>query len=794
MTVSNTGSRRLRRLAALAAAGMVLAAAATAGLLAVTLRGSLPLLDGAHPLPGLSSPVEVTRDALGIPTIRGTSRLDVARATGFVQAQDRFFQMDLLRRAAAGELAALVGPAAVGADRAVRIHRFRSRARAVIENRPADSRALLEAYAEGVNAGLRALGTRPFEYLLLRAEPEPWTVEDSVLVVYAMFLQLHDSRGGYESTLGILHERMPAALAEFLAPIGNSWDAPIEGAPWPAVPIPGPDVFDLRGGSPVAVNPDPAESRLAPGSNNWAIDGSRAAGGRPIVANDMHLDIQVPNTWYRSSLAFPDPRDGAPRTVTGVSLPGTPAITQGSNGRVAWGFTNAYVDTVDVVLVEIDPQDSERYRIRGGSKAFDRRRETIVVRGSAPVEIEVVETVWGPLVAPDRAIRWTAHDLEASGMDFGPIELARSLDEAFDAAPAVGIPPQNLVLADDAGHIGWTICGRLPRRVGFDGRLPASWADGSRRWEGWLDATEMPRVVDPPAGRVWTANARVVSGDALARLGDGGYDLGARAGQIRDGLAALSSATPADMLRVQLDDRALFMTRWRDLLLAALTPEACAARPGRGEMRRLVESWGARASADSAGYRLVRAFRSRCHEQVLGALLDSCVKADPAFAIRELTQAEDAVFRLATERPSHLLNPKYRSWDEQLLAVADLVLDELEKGGRPLAERTWGERNTTKIRHPLSAALPILSRWLDMPAEPLPGDWHMPRVQGASFGASERMAVSPGREAEGYYHMPCGQSGHPLSPYYSAGHEAWARGEATPFLPGKAEHTLRLEP
>lgn len=718
----------------------------------------------------------------------------MARATGYVHAQDRFFQMDLLRRNAAGELSALVGPATVGSDRAMRLHRFRSRAREIVAGMAPDTRAILEAYAAGVNAGIRALAARPFEYWILRAEPAPWTPEDSILVIDAMFLQLHDSRGAYETTLGILQDRMPAAIAAFVAPIGTSWDAPLLGDPWPSSPIPGPEVLDLRGTAPVAVRHDDAEPSPVYGSNNWALAGATAADGRPIVANDMHLDIQVPNIWYRASLVFPDPRDGALRTVTGVSLPGTPSITQGSNGRLAWGFTNAYVDAVDVVLVETDPADPSRYRVPGGFRSFDRRRETIEVKGAAPVELELTETIWGPLVAPGRAIRWTAHDAEAVGMNFEPIEQARSVDEAFEAASSVGIPPQNLVAADDAGHIGWTLCGRLPKRVGFDGRLPTSWADGTRRWDGWLAGPEVPRVVDPPSGRIWTANARVVSGEALARVGDGGYDLGARAGQIRDDLEALAAATPEGMLRIQLDDRARFLARWRDLLLSVLTPEACGGRPGRAEMRRLVEAWGARAAIDSAGYRLVRAFRARCHEEILGALLDACVKADPAFAIRELNQAEDAVYRLAAERPPHLLNPARATWDACLLAVADRVVDELAKDGRPLASRTWGERNTARIRHPLSAAIPALSRWLDMPAEALPGDTHMPRVQGATFGASQRMAVSPGRETAGYYHAPCGASGHPLSPYYRAGHEAWTKGIPTPFLPGPTEHTLSLAP
>jgi penicillin amidase len=374
---------------------------------------------------------------------------------------------------------------------------------------------------------------------------------------------------------------------------------------------------------------------------------------------------------------------------------------------------------------------------------------------------------------------------------------AGSLDEAQALAPEVGIPHQNFVVADASGRVGWTIIGRIPRRVGHDGAVPVSWADGRSGWDGWLAPEEYPRVVDPPAGRIFTANARVVGGDKLAKVGVGGYDLGARQGQIRDGLLALDRASEDDMLRVQLDDRALFLARWQQLLLGVLTPQAVAKDPRRAEARRLVEAWGGRASIDSVGYRVVRAFRDRVRDLALDPLLAPARAKDPK-RLRPGTAPnarwEGPVWALVTERPPHLLDPRYSSWDALLLTAADTVLEELTKDGRRLAERTWGERNTTLIRHPLSRAVPPLGGFLDMPHEPLPGDSHLPRFQSPSAGASERFAVSPGREELGYFHMPCGQSGHPLSPHYGDGHAAWARGERMPFLPGPAVHVLTLVP
>jgi penicillin amidase len=377
------------------------------------------------------------------------------------------------------------------------------------------------------------------------------------------------------------------------------------------------------------------------------------------------------------------------------------------------------------------------------------------------------------------------------------METVGSLDEAQALAPEVGIPNQNYVVADAAGRIGWTIIGRIPRRFGHDGSVPVSWADGTKGWNGWLAAAEQPRVVDPPGGRLWTANARVVGGEKLAKVGVGGYDLGARQGQIRDGLLALDKASEDDMLRIQLDDRALFLARWQRLLLDVLAPEALAADARRAEARRLVEGWGGSASVGSAGYRVVRAFRERVRGLVLDPLLAPARARDgkrlrPGSAPNP--RWEGPVWAILAARPAHLLDTRFPSWDALLLEAADKALAELTEDGRALAGRTWGERNTTLIQHPLSRAVPWLGRYLDMPRQPLPGDNHMPRFQSPSAGASERFAVSPGREELGYFHMPGGQSGHPLSPHYADGHAAWAKGEKTPFLPGPAVHVLTLVP
>jgi penicillin amidase len=804
-------------------------------------RASLAQLDGTRPIAGLTAAVKVERDRLGIPSIRGATREDVARALGFLHAQDRFFQMDLARRRAAGELSALVGVRALALDREIRIHRFRAEAHRAVDLLTPSSRRIADAYTDGVNNGLAALGAPPFEYLLLRQQPEPWKDEDSLLVVLSMFITLQDTDGSYESALGTMHDVLPEQMFAFLAPKGTEWDAPVTGEAFSTPPIPGPDVYNLRARRagrttlplperpprvqiPTTDSPLPrtaaatvrppwdldfgswelgvAAEREALGSNNWAVSGALTADGNAIVANDMHLFIRVPNTWYRASMEWPDAAaPSEPHRLVGVTLPGVPALVTGSNTHIAWGFTNTYADWGDLVELETDPANPDRYRTPDGWRAFERFDETIAITGEAAQHQQATWTIWGPLLGPDhrgrlRAYAWVAHSAERLATTVTPLESAHTIEEAFDEVNGVGIPGQNLVVADRTGRIGWTVYGAIPRRVGLDGVLPSSWADGSRRWQGWLERGEYPRILDPPGGRIWTANARVVGGDMLARLGDGSYEVGARARQIHERLMARDRFTVRDMLTIQMDASSEFLDRWRQFLLDALTPATLQGHADRADLRQILEhGWTGRAAPDSAAYAFVHRFRDLASERVIAFVLSECYEADPTFDYATVRRREGPIWRMVTEKPPHLLDPQYATWDEMILSTIDQVITEAKgKDSEPLNERRWSEYNVPAFRHPLSDAIPFGRRWLDMPMRPLAGDLYTIQVHSGSLGASERMVVSPGHEAEGIMHMPTGQSGHPLSPFYSNSHDAWVNGEPTPFLPGPAEHTLTLTP
>jgi penicillin G amidase len=771
------------------------------------LRASLPRLAGSLREPGLTATVSITRDSLGVPTITATDRVDLAFATGFVHAQDRYFQMDLSRRLAAGELAELFGPVALAQDRNTRLFRFRALAREVIAQAAPEQRAVVEAYTRGVNAGLARLTSRPWEYWVLRQRPVSWVPEDTVLVEYAMWWDLQANGLRREILRREINTRLRGAdcaagwkcVLAFLYPAGTSWDAP-DSVPGAAqrtadAPLPAAEVLDVRGGP--AAGPAGAARLTDAGSNSWAVAGRLTASGAALVANDMHLAQRVPPVWYRARLRTLA-GVGAPLDLNGVTLPGAPLLVAGSNGHVAWGFTNSYGDWLDVERLGCDGAAPRTVHTDAGDVALRVLREEIRVQGKAAFELQVRSGPAGVLLRadPDEHVcwfgAWLAQLPAATNMNLMTLERATTVAEVLRLAPAIGIPHQNLVVGDAQGHIAWTIAGRIPEDSG---------AARAHAVSAWTTASDHPRIVDPPAGRIWTANARVaaeprqqelIGGDKVA-LGVE-YDLGARAGQVRDDLYALSgSITAADMLRIQLDDRAQFLARWRVLLLSVLDAAAIREHPQRARFRSLVAQWDGHAGTESVGYRLVRAW----HDGVQGAawqMLLTALKVPAADAFAPPAQFEGPLWRMVTAQPLNLLARPYSGWPQFLLAQVDAASTDLLHSCAALADCTWGRYNTVRVQHPLSHALPWLAPLLDMPTVELPGDHDMPRVQQGAFGASERFAVSPGRETEGYFHMPGGQSGHPLSPYYRAGFMQWARGEPLPFLPGAAEHTLTLTP
>ena len=799
----------------------------------LSLRGSLPPVDGNLRVPDLAAPVIVERDANGVPTIRAESREDAARALGFLHGQDRFFQADLYRRQPAGELAALVGKAAVGVDRRWRPFRLRRVAEEAYRAQPEEIRRALAAYADGMNAGLASLRVRPFEYLLLRERPAPWRPEDSILVLLTMYLTLENPFGGQDIARAELLRVLPPELVSFVEDEEAPWSAPVLGEPAEPRPVPGPDVLDLRAELRAIAEERrrkeeerreeaaPGDSAAAPGvpfpllvgSNAWAVAGTRTRDGRAILANDMHLPIEIPNTWYRANVVVRSPGAEGLRLV-GLFLPGTPWMVVGTNGRVAWGFTALEDDWSDVVEL-VQPEEGDGNGRAGGDTGeengeppppagwigpdgslhrFRVVRETIEVAHGEPVEIEVRETPWGPAVpAGDRwyARLWGAARPDGLDATVARFETASSVPELLDLGARAGLPHLNLLAADAEGHVGWVPTGRIPRRIGFDGSLPARSTDPGVGWDGWLPPDDRPRVLDPPGGLLWSANQRMTDDAHAGSLPNRSGAHPVRAWQIAQRLRELPVADERAMLGIQLDDRVFLYDGWREILLAALDEEACRNDADRREFRRLVAEWKGHASVDSAGFRLLNTFYWETWRIVHGALHDLAVARG---ARGGPWLSEPALRRIVLERPEHLLPPAYDTWDALLVDAVDRAIRRLRERepDAPLASFTWGRVNVFQMCHPFSGLVPGLSRLLDLPPTPLPGWRWVPRVQTPGGGASERLVVAPGHEEDGILHLPGGISGHPLSPWYAAGHEDWVRGRPSPLLPGPPEHRVTL--
>lgn len=763
------------------------------------IRASLPQLDGTLQLPGVQQSLEISRDERGTVTLAGENRLDLARGLGWVHAQERFFEMDLTRRSAAGELSALFGEKALERDRQRRVHRLRARLTERFKTLPAPEQALLQAYTDGVNAGLHALPVRSWQYLLLRATPQDWTPVDSLLVISEMYfmLQANSFEAGLERVL--VREKAGEAMYQWLYPRGGRWDAPLDGSQVAAAVMPSAADLDLRvgrkksgttdlatGGQVVRVevpsflsNAESGDPGLGEqpviGSNNWAVAGSRTLHGGAILADDMHLGLGVPSIWFRAQFQFG--QGSAAVRAAGVTLPGLPALIVGSNGHVAWGFTNAYGQWFDWVEVPANAK-------------LTRHDEVLQVHGGAAQSFVVEELEGAPVVAVEDkrrfALHWVAHEGEAYSLALDEMLTARHVSEALSVAQRAGMPHQNLMAADREGQIGWTIAGRLWSQRGIEatqGRL----AEVSQMRHTWLKPDAYPQVLSPAKGQLWTANNRQLGGELAERLGDGGFDLGARAQQIRDRLSERPRHDEASVGEIHLDDEARFMRTWANRFQTLLKNH-----PDHAALAQLLGQWNGRADADQVAYRLVRTARLN----TLNVLWMSWTRPflgerqdDEKHRIRWRNQFEYSVVQALDEQPAHLLPVDHASWDALLLAQLDAAAKEMSADG-PMAQATWGRQNSSRIQHVLAKAIPPLSRWLDMPSGPQSGDTNMPHVAGPAFGQSQRLVVSPGREENGWLSMPGGQSGHPLSPYYGAGHDDWVQARHTPLLAGPAQHRM----
>ncbi len=788
----------LRTLFRFLAAALVVTTVIGAGLLLVLRYRSTPPVDGVIPVAGLKAPVTISFDRFSVPIIRAASRRDAYAALGFVTARERLFQMDLMRRNAAGRLAEVIGRVALASDIRQRNLGLNRTAKRIVEDLPDAHKEVLQSYVDGLNHAIAQIDLLPPEFLILGYRPEPWRMEDSVLVALGMFQVLSISESD-ERMLSVMAETLPAEVVAFLTPDTDRYTQTFDGdskSRWPIRPIP---VEALA-----ALQKQPNDSEISGmvdagaavvGSNNWAVNGARTADGRAILANDMHLPLAVPNVWYRATIRY------AGVDLAGITLPGVPLLIAGSNGHVAWGFTSALADDLDLVTLQLDQARPDQYRTPEGWKLFTTLSETIDVKGDLSVSLQRRMTVWGPvaqraLMHRPIAIHWTA--LQPGGVDFGLLEMERAatVEQAVTIMNRSGLPVMNVALADDNGHIAWTLTGKIPRRRGLDGATSRVWRDSRIGWSGMIPPDQLPRLIDPPSGYLATANNRTVGIDYPYPIGHN-FASGFRAYRINKRLSTMDRITEQDLFALQLDTATDFYEFYRSLALSVLSEQAIRSSPELAAVREHLAAWDGKADVVSQGLGLLTFYRQALADAIFPTFLNACRQADPHFRYRWF-KMDSPLQQILTQRPLQILPrpDRYRDWDALLLSV-------LESSVRTLKQRNsvdrldslhWGTVNRTEIRHPFSDAIPFLGRLLDMPEEELAGCSHCVRVARHRHGASERLVVAPGHPEDGILHMPAGQSGNPLSEHYADQQYYWVKGLPLPFVSDEARHQLTLVP
>ena len=782
----------------------------------ISLRLSLPALDGNSATYHVNAPTELSRDGLGHAVINAGDIFDAAYALGFAHAQDRFFQMDLQRRAASGSLSQWVGDVALDIDKKARFHQFEKRAKAVFKSLPSTQQELLVRYAHGVNDALNEYTLPPFEYLAAGVDIKQWQPTDSILVIYSMYLDLQGTQVELDLAREALLSTFGNDIYSFITQPSN-YQAALDASEIPLLEAEIPDYpATLRTltnqqkngsgqksseqstelGSNASISTTSTSTTLTTktasnsknnntaiaraqysgtelpdiGSNNWAVTGSHTATGAGLLANDMHLGLRVPIIWYRAQLNYQE--SGSNVQVTGVSLPGIPGIVVGTNGHIAWGFTNANLDNVDwIELDNTTPTNTvtERIPLPDGEHEF-----TFEVSEYGPVK---------ELNGKRYALNWVAHHPFAANLGIINFGSAKDVQKAIDIGKRIAIPTQNLVIVDETGNAAW-----LPGGAVMDRKTASFTAIKQQDAAVPERAKKLPMLLNPEMGRIWTANARVISADDFKVWGDGGYALGARGQQIRDRLFEKDTFSETDFYAIQLDNHARFLIPWQHLLYGLLNMQDIEFKPDLAYLN----AWKECACEDSVGYTLVKHFRREVIQTLFGGML-SHLDQQGVNSRTLLRGIEPATWQLIHSQPDVWLPADTESFDELLVdayrRAKHKLLDKYSPVEADMETLAWGKVNALSVEHPFASQIPLVGSMLNMQQVQGFGDTYMPAVQAPSFGASERFFVSPGHLEDAILTLPGGQSGHPLSDFFTAGFNDYATHAVTPLLPGEPIHS-----
>lgn len=789
------------------------------------IRRSLPQLDGSVSVPGLQEGVLVDRDQWGRPWIRAKSVEDLVMAQGYVMAQDRLWQMDLLRRAAAGNLSEIFGAVAVAADTENRTLGMRETAVRASADATPEIRGLLEAYARGVNQYIEERRSRlPVEFRLLRYEPRPWTPADTYLINLYMYKTLTSTwkeklnrqwiteKVGAERARELFTSDSP--LDHFIVdgpPVAPSQERPraVENRLFPmpeetasAPPFP-PHAWDSASAFLAQFN---QESSEIIGSNNFVVSGAHTASGKPLLANDTHLGLAVPCIWYIVHLTAPG------WNVEGFALPGAPLVIIGHNDRIAWGFTNSNADVQDLFVETFQPDNSLAYRANGSWLQAQTRRETIHVRGATDVELDVVLTRHGPIVHRDPpkeggrayALRWTA--LEPGGLDFGfPLfGRAQNWGGFLEVTRHIAGPGQNSIYADVDGNIGFTIPARIPIRSHGNGELPVPGDTDDYEWKGYIPFEDLPRAWNPPDGIIATANARTVGPGYKYFVSDrwaGPY----RTERIYEQLLGRTGLRPADCNAIQDD----ILSLPNQFLAVQLVAAGRKKPPKDLRGQKLIEKlsgWDGRATKDSVETSFVEYTRHAVFHHLLAPYIGDQTSRyelwEPQSVYNDVWW-RDKVFLENTlrVRPAAWLPSGFGDYDDLLTASADEAVAQLEKITRnnDPAAWMWGHLHSLDMMHPLGRTA-ALHRMLSVGPYEQGGTIDTVRAMGVGHGPAMRFVADLANFDDSMMEITTGESGQYASPYYRNQFPEWfaGRGIPAPFSDAANEraraHRLYLLP
>jgi penicillin amidase len=734
---------RLIRIINVSIAAFVVILAAVVYWLAVR---PLPKVSGEIPAP-ISAPASIKRDARGVPHIEAASWQDAIFLQGFVTAQDRLWQMDGIRRFAAGELSEVFGPGTLATDERARRMRMRAIAEAAVEKLPPEQRTAFVEYARGVNYFIDThRGDYSLEFSLPghSYDPRPWTVTDTILVGLVMFRNLTDTADsdferGEALASGIdptrFHVLFPATEGEY----------------------------------------------ISPGSNAWAVSGAHAADGKPMASNDPHLDYGIPGTWYMAHLKAPG------FNVSGVTLPGVPCIISGHNDQIAWGVTNLQFDTMDLYREQLDLRTG-RYLFKGAPEQARLDHQVIAVMGAKPVVVDTWVTRHGPVVSQNSGktltMRWTAAD----GFGFPFLDLNRAHDwQQFRAALSVFWgPPQNFIYADRAGNIGYQGAGRLPVRHNFDGDIPLDGTSGNFEWDGYIPFEQMPSMYNPPSGIIATANQNTFPTDYPFRI-SGSFADKYRVEQIRALLAAKPKLTVDDMLAVQKDVYSAY-----DHFLAKQAVAAYEKLRAKDDLAAsavaVLRPWNGQMDKDEAAPAITELLSQKLGDSLVRALGNHSNMV-------ERRPRPEMIENMLRNRPDGWVTAN--DWDRWLLRCLDEALATGRQSlGSPVSKWRWGHILRWKFDHPVGKQLPLVDGMFDIGPVEMSGSGTTVKQTTARLGPSERMDVDLGDLDKSVQNLVVGESGFVASGHYKDQWPAYYVGTSFPmeFDHVDARETLRVKP